>query len=195
MKISRAILPALVLASLPSHFRLPAAAQSASPDPSPLKAALIGKWVLDHEATADTWARLSFGSRQQVTPVPTKPGQPRIFRTNFINNPFNPQEYEQRKVVVLEGFRTNSNWNSLLLTFAPDGTGTTMPGQQKPGAPAAGTPFQWVLDGHKLTIKNPTNGYSLQIAFTNKNELRVPRGSTIMHGVTIVYKPERATPK
>ena len=192
MHSSRAVLFALALASLLSHSAGPAAAQSTSLDPAALKAALIGKWVLDPEATADAMARYQFGPRQQVTLAPTKPGQPRTFRTNFINKPFNPQEYEQFKAAALEGFRAKSNAAPPLIIFAPDGSGTRSE-QRNPGAPAADAPFQWVLDGRQLTIKNPTNESSLQIAFTNKNQLRIP--SPALRGLPCIFKPERAAAK
>lgn len=176
----------VVLGVIP--FSEAALAPDAATTPTALRAALVGKWVLDPEASADACARAQFGPRQQLTALPAKAGQPRTYRTNFTNKPFNIQEYGQLKSAALAGFRANTNAPGPGLTFLADGTGTrgepTKPEVQD-GA------FQWELKGHNLTISNSAKGSTLQLQFTNQTQLVIPA----YRGLPLVFRPEKVRAK
>jgi len=190
MKTSPFILGLVIAALLATQFVAPGLAEDTSAAPAASRTALVGKWVLDPEATADAYARAQFGPRQQVTALPAKAGQPRAYQTNFTNKPFNPREYEQFKAAALEGFRANTNAPATAMTFAADGTGTREE-QIRPGAAAPGGAFQWDLKGHNLNISNPAKGSTLQLQFTNQTQLCIPG----YRGMPLVFRPEKARSK
>ncbi len=188
MKTSPFILGLLIAALGATQFAEPGLAQDTSAAPAALRAALVGKWVLDPEATADALARAQFGPRQQVTALPAKAGQPRAYRTNFTNKPFNLREYEQFKAAALEGFRANTNAPATAFTFLADGTGTG----GEPNSPGAkDAALHWDLKGRNLTISNPAKGTTLQLQFTNQAQLTIPG----YRGMPLVLRPEKAKAK
>jgi hypothetical protein len=169
----------------------PAAAQStAAADPALLKEALVGDWVMDQEATADTFALDQFGSKRRVVPNPQLPGQPQTFSTNVINKPFNVQEYVIIRSAFLASLRPDTNEMSSRMTFAPDGTG--MNSDRDPsGKQVPVEHFQWRLQGTKLTITDPGKKTTVQTEFTNRHQLML----TLQRGTRIVLKPDRPASK
>jgi len=172
-----------------TQFTEPAVAQDTSTDSAALRTALVGKWVMDPEGTIDVIARAQFGKRQQVIRLPAKPGQPQTYRTNITNKPFNAQEYEEAKAEALRGFHSTTNLQLPSVTFAADGTGK-LANPNRPGTPAGVTAFQWHLDGHKVTLKNPADGHTNQFQFTNQTQISVPFWPE--RGLALVFKREGA---
>ena len=157
-------------------------------DPSRLKEALVGSWVMDPEAMADAAALDQFGPQRQVIPNPKRPGQPLTYRTIATNRPFDLQEYALTRGLLLAGIRANTNAQLPRLTFAPDGTGT-IPEKGKSGNREPDTRFQWVLQARKLTLTIAGEKSSLQTEFTNRNQLsfRPPH----LRGLRLILKRER----
>jgi len=191
MPFCRLSVPVFATSFLLIGFHGPATAQSTPPaDSAQLKEALVGSWVMDQEATADAIALEQFGPKWRVVPDPKKPGQPQTFSTNFINKPFNVQEYAMMRSVCLASMRADTNEVSSRMTFAPDGTGTTSE-QNTSGRQAPVEHFKWGLQGSKLTITAPDDKRSIQTEFTNKNQLSL----RMWRGIRIVLKPEGSAPK
>jgi len=153
---------------------------------APLKAALVGDWVLDGEATADAFALAQFGPKREVVPNPKEPGQPQTFSTNITDRPFTWQEYAATRSLLLASLRSQTNEPSSRMTFASDGTGTNFD-QDKAGSRKPVEHFKWVLEGHKLTITSPGSKTPVQTEFTNNNQLSL----TTLRGIRIVLRPER----
>lgn len=152
------------------------------------KEALVGRWVLDTEATADATARAQFGKKTTVVPVPRQPGQPQTFRTNQVIKPFNQKEYEDTKRICLEATRADTNLLSTAVNFAPDGTGKIW------GVNKSGQSFEWTLKGSQILIKNPNDQFRPLTSFTNRNQLSwVWSRGTVQ--TALVLKPERAQSK
>jgi hypothetical protein len=174
-----------------TQFTEPAVAQDTSADSAALRAALVGKWVMDLEATAGVVARAPFGKRQQVIRLSAKAGQPQAYRTNITNKPFNAQEYERMKAECLAGMRSLTNVQSPSMTFAADGTGkSTNPNRV---ASARETAFQWQLDGHKVTLRVPADGRTNQFQFTNQPQITIPFWAE--RGLFEIFKREDAKSK
>ena len=174
-----------------TQFTEPAVAQDTSADSAALRAALVGKWVMDLEATAGVVARAPFGKREQVIRLPAKAGQPPAYRTNITNKPFNAQEYERMKAACLAGMRSLTNVQSPSMTFAADGTGkSTNPNRV---ASARETAFQWQLDGHKVTLRDPADGRTNQFQFTNQTQITIPFWAE--RGLFEIFKREGAKSK
>ena len=189
MQFSRLVLPVLAASSQLIGFHGPAVAQGTSPaDAVPPRAALVGNWIMDQEATADAIALNQFGLKRRVVQNLEKPGQPQTFSTNFVNKPFNWQEYAMIKSTLLAELRSNTNEVSSRMTFAADGTGMNAD-LNKSGSAVPVEHFQWVLQGRKLTITSPGNKTSIQTEFTNRNQLSL----TLGRGMPIVLKPETSS--
>lgn len=187
----RLVVPVLATILLLIGSRGPAAAQSPSPtDSAPLRAALVGDWVMDQEATADVFALDQFGPKRRVVPNRQQPRQPQTFSTNVITKPFNVQEYAMIKSAFLANLRANTNDVSSRMNFAPDGTG--MNSDREPsGRQVPVEHFQWRLQGTRLTITDPVKKTTVQTEFTNRNQLSL----TVGRGVRLVLKPDRPAPK
>lgn len=186
MQRSQLVLSALATSFLLIGSRGPALAQSTSTaDPSPPRAALVGNWIMDQEATADAIALDQFGPKRWVVPNPEKPGQPQTFSTNFTDKPFSWQEYAMTRSTLLAGLRANTNEVTSRMTFAADGTGMNSD-LNKSGVAEPVEHFQWVLQGNKLTITSPGKKTSIETEFTNRNQLSLALG----RGMRIVLKPE-----
>jgi hypothetical protein len=159
------------------------------PDPAQLKAALVGSWVMDPEATADAVALDQFGPQRRVIPNPKKPGQPLTYRTIVTNKPFNLQEYAMTKGLFFAGIRADTNAQLPRMTFAPDGTGT-ISGKSKAGSQESGERFHWVLQGLQLTITVAGEKSGLQTEFTSRTQLSLR--PPLLLGLRMVLKPERS---
>jgi hypothetical protein len=172
-----------------TQFTEPAVPQDASADSAALRTTLVGKWVMDPEGTADVIARAQFGKRQQVIRLPAKADQPQAYRTNITNKPFNAQEYERRKAECLAGMRSLTNVQLGSMTFAADGTGKdTNPNST--GTRAREAPFQWQLDGDRVTLTDPADGRTNQFQFTNQTQITIPFWPE--RGLFMVFKREGA---
>lgn len=161
-----------------------------SMDVARLRQALMGNWVIDAEATADSMARSGFGPQQSVTLSKTG-DKPATMHTNFTNKPFNQQEYEKTKRISLESLRAPEA--QVRVTFAPDSTGVELPLTGSANQ-SVGFPFRWTLQGHKLVVEYPDKraGADFQTEFTNTNQLCRP-----IHylGACMFFKPEASAPK
>ena len=148
--------------------------------------------MIDLEATADVVARAPFGKRQQVIRLPAKAGRPQAYRTNITNKPFNAQEYERMKAECLAGMRSLTNVQPPSMTFAADGTGIdTNP--NRTGTQAREAPFQWHLDGDRVTLRDPADGRTNQLQFTNQTQITIPFWPE--RGLFAVFKREGAKSK
>jgi hypothetical protein len=172
----------------------PAVAQDTSIDSAALRTALVGKWVLDPEATADAFARAEFRERRQVIRLPAKPGQPPAYRTNIVKKPFNAQEYERLKADGLRGFHSITNAELPSLGFAADGTGESNELNATADA-ARARGFQWRLDGHTVTMIHSFYGRTNQFQFTNQTQLTIPFQPHLDRGLFVVLKREGANSK
>ena len=111
-----------------------------------LARALIGKWTLDVQATADVLARGRFGSRKQVT-IKMGAAHP---ETNVIHTPFDQKQYEK----IRELWVTNLTAMKVQYVFSPDGTAestTYDPETKKPVSEA----LKWTLNGSELRVEHP----------------------------------------
>ncbi len=148
------------------------ARSKATPDASRLERALIGNWVMDLEATADSIARGQFGPQQTVT-VSKTGDQPPTIHTNLTNKPFNQQEYEKAKRICLESLRANDK--QTWLTFAPGGTGTES-ALTDSGSRSNFSSFHWGLQGSTLIVEFPDKsiGADFRTEFTDTNQISRP---------------------
>lgn len=189
MRTCRRILPLLTAVFVVAHFNEPAVAQYALAVSEALRTALVGKWVMDPEGTADVIARAPFGKRQQVIRLPAKAGQPQAYRTNVTIKPFNAQEYERMKAEALSGFRSMTNVQMPSVIFASGGT-AKFTNPNNPEAPTQGTEYQWHLDGQEITMKDPVAGRTNRFQFTNQTQITIPFWAE--RGLFMVFKREGA---
>jgi len=148
-----------------------------------LARALIGKWTLDVQATADVLARGRFGSRKQVT-IKMGAAHP---ETNVVHTPFDQKEYKKiRKFWV-----TNLTAMKVQYVFSPDGTAesTTYDPETKKSASET---LKWSLNGSELRVEHPNarRPRTDTAKLVSTNELRYPMQPL---GGWFVLRPERRT--
>jgi len=148
-----------------------------------LACALIGKWTLDVQATADVLARGRFGSRKQVT-IKMGAAHP---ETNVIHTPSDQKQYEE----IRELWVTNLAKMKVQYVFSPDGTCESSVCDPETNKRASDT-LKWTLNGSELRVEHPNarRPRTDTAKLVSTNELRYPMQPL---GGWLVLRPERRT--
>ncbi len=117
---------------------------------------------------------------------------PHCGKETLLYIPFNAQEYERMKAECLAGMRSLTNVQPPSMTFAADGTGIDA-NPNRTGTQAQEAPFQWHLDGDRVTLRDPADGRTNQLQFTNQTQITIPFWPE--RGLFAVFKREGAKSK
>jgi hypothetical protein len=157
--------------------------QPGSPQPYPKSLAvyLVGTWVMDVEATADSLARGQFGTRQEIT---VKSGAT-VPETNLLTKPFDPKEYKETR----NFWTTNLVKTKYQLTFKADGTGEGSSYDADAKKRLTST-LNWTLHGSDLRLEytNVRRPLTEMARLVSTNELHEPME---MLGGWFVLRPEK----